>query len=434
MSLNNKLKAGVGMVDHGNALSTGEKLLHGQYTIQCYLSSGGFGVTYLARDSLDRKIVIKECFPVMTCLRKGKKVIGRTAEDQTVFEKIVRLLVHEARRMARLTHPNIVGVHQVFEENGTAYLALDFVNGQDLLEIIEHNPKRLTPDLVKNLLRKSLDAVEYMHESDILHRDISPDNILITEDDEPVLIDFGAAREVTNRASKALSALNAVKDGYSPLEFYSSIAEQSPASDLYSLAATFYHVITGDAPPDSHSRLSAIAAEELDPWEPIPVRTEGFDHYFLGAIDKALALFPKDRLYSATQWIEQIDQDRRQKALLAAARKDKGLEELIKEITNETNKALQAAKAERLFEKEMLALEAKRKAEAEAAEKAAAVERLDGEDYPMGEEWDELISGAPGMALAELEGKPVKRSLISRIFAPPLSYFTSKNKPVEAES
>ena len=243
--------------------------MHGQYTIQCYLSSGGFGVTYLARDSLDRRLVIKECFPVQTCHRKGKRVIGRTPEEEKTFNTIVRNLMHEARRMARLDHPNIVGVHQVFEENGTAYMALDFVNGLDLLDIIQHDPGRLTPEVVKSILKKTLEAVVYMHESNMLHRDISPDNILITENNEPVLIDFGAAREVTNKASHALSTIDSVKEGYSPLEFYSKGAEQTHASDIYSLGASFYHVLTGVAPPDSLTRLSAVAGDEVDPLEPI---------------------------------------------------------------------------------------------------------------------------------------------------------------------
>ncbi len=402
--------------EHGHALKTGDRLLHGQYTIQCYLSSGGFGVTYLARDSLDRKVVIKECFPASICLRKDKAVVGRTPNDHSDFKKIVRALMHEARRMAKLDHPNIVGVHQVFEDNGTAYMALDFVKGRDLLEIIEHDPKRLTPDLVKNLLLKILDAIDYIHTRNILHRDISPDNILITDSDEPVLIDFGAAREVSTRESRALSAINVVKDGYSPHEFYSSVAQHTPSSDLYSLAATFYHAITGDPPPDSQTRLSAMVADEIDPLAPIPVRTEGYDHYFLGAIEKALALFPKDRLQSARRWVEEIDAEKRQAALLAEASKDEQVEQLIKQITTETNEALEAAETEARVEEELLAIQAQQEDQDTSGAPADTV--------LLNEKWGDLLDDAPDRDIADLAKARNKKSLIGRIIASPLSLFS----------
>ncbi|MEO0371044.1 MAG: serine/threonine-protein kinase [Pseudomonadota bacterium] len=333
-----------------HALQPGAVLLHGQYKIQSYLSSGGFGVTYLAHDSLDRPIVIKECFPVLTCHRKGKSVIGRTPEDADMFATIVRNLMHEARRMARLNHPNIVGVHQVFEENGTAYMALDFINGLDLLEIIHQDPDRLTPEVVTSILRKTLEAVAYMHESNMLHRDISPDNILITPDNEPVLIDFGAAREVSNQASKTLSSLDSVKEGYSPLEFYSKDAAQNGAADMYSLGASFYHVLMGKAPPDSLARLSAVSSEKQDPLVPIPSDIHGYDRPFLSAIDNALELFPRDRLSSPVQWLEHIDEERRRASLLAAAQQDEGLEHIVKDLIDQTNSDTATARAVRQAE------------------------------------------------------------------------------------
>ncbi|MEM7731942.1 MAG: serine/threonine-protein kinase [Pseudomonadota bacterium] len=335
-----------------HALGPREELLHGQYRIQSYLSSGGFGVTYLAHDSLDRPIVIKECFPVLTCHRKGRSVIGRTREDAATFSTIVRNLMHEARRMARLDHPNIVGVHQVFEENGTAYMALDYIDGLDLLEIIQNDPERLTPDVVRSILKKVLEAVAYMHDSNLLHRDISPDNILITADNEPVLIDFGAAREVTNKASKTLSSLDSVKEGYSPLEFYSKDAEQNSASDIYSLGASFYHVLMGKAPPDSLARLSAVSAEKDDPLEKVPLDLKGYDRSFLAAIDHALELFPMDRMQSISQWLQHIDEEVKRNALLAAAQQDQGIEHIVKNLIDQTNSDTATANAVRMAEAE----------------------------------------------------------------------------------
>jgi serine/threonine protein kinase len=284
-------------------LAPGTTLLHGQYTIDSFLNAGGFGITYLARDSLDRKVVIKECFPGAFCRRSRYVVQARSRAHQNEFRSVVRLFVQEARNLSKLNHPNIVGVHQVFEDNDTAYMALDFVDGHDLLDVIEDPTRRLTPAQIKTCLIGLLDAVGCIHAQGILHRDISPDNILISNDMHPVLIDFGAAREEASKQSRVLSAMRVVKDGYSPQEFYIAGSDQSPSSDLYALAASFYHVISGVVAPNSQSRLAAIASGEPDPYPKLEGRIDGYDSAFLAAIDKALAILPKDRLQSAQDWL-----------------------------------------------------------------------------------------------------------------------------------
>lgn len=288
-------------------LKPGTKLMHGQYTIESFLNAGGFGITYLAKDSLDRKIVIKECFPGAFCRRSRYVVQARSRAHQNELKSIVRLFVQEARSLAKLDHPNIVGVHQVFEDNDTAYMALDFVEGRDLLDTIEDPTTTLTPPQIKNILREVLGAVGFIHDQGILHRDISPDNILINQDFHPVLIDFGAAREEATKQSRVLSALRVVKDGYSPQEFYIAGSEQSPSSDLYALAASFYHLINGDVPPNSQARLAAIASGDKDPYVPLASRFPDYEENFLAAIDKALAVLPKDRLQSAKDWVDMME-------------------------------------------------------------------------------------------------------------------------------
>ncbi|WP_322890436.1 MULTISPECIES: protein kinase domain-containing protein [unclassified Yoonia] len=288
-------------------LKPGTKLMHGQYTIESFLNAGGFGITYLARDSLDRKIVIKECFPGAFCRRSRYVVQARSRAHQNELKSIVRLFVQEARSLAKLSHPNIVGVHQVFEDNDTAYMALDFVEGRDLLDTIEDPNHDLTPVKIKAILKDVLGAVGFIHEQGILHRDISPDNILISTDMRPVLIDFGAAREEATKQSRVLSALRVVKDGYSPQEFYIAGSEQGPSSDLYALAATFYHLISKDVPPNSQARLAAIASGDPDPYVKLVGRITGYDEPFLAAMDKALEVLPKDRLQSAKAWLDMMD-------------------------------------------------------------------------------------------------------------------------------
>ena len=288
--------------DFSDELPPGTQLLSGQYTINSYLNHGGFGITYLATDSLSRQVVIKECFPGTLCRRSRLAVQPRSRAHVKDLQDVVRLFVKEAQSLSRVDHPNIVGVHQVFEDHGTAYMALDYVKGRDLLSYIEDGRKKLSPTQISQILLKLLDAVRFVHDAGLLHRDISPDNIILTEALEPILIDFGAAREQATKATQALSALRVVKDGYSPQEFYLAGSMQAPSSDLYSLAATFYHLIAGGAPPDSQLRITAHVAQEPDPYVPLGQRTHAFSESFCAAIDRAMAILPQDRLQSATEW------------------------------------------------------------------------------------------------------------------------------------
>lgn len=324
-------------------LKPGTKLFHGQFKIERFINSGGFGITYLARDSLDRPVVIKECFPGSFCRRSASIVRARSRAHQNEYKSIVRLFVQEAKSLSKLIHPNIVGVHQVFEDNDTAYMAIDFVDGRDLLAMIEDDKVNLTPDQITLYLNKLLGAVDFIHRSGVLHRDISPDNILINENDEPILIDFGAAREEASKASRALSALRVVKDGYSPQEFYISGSLQSDSSDLYALAASFYHVITGFPPPNSQARLAALADDTtVDPYVPLAGgKHKGYKPEFLEAIDKALNVLPRDRIKSAKEWLELIDSDGKMAERLASI--DSAVTELVGE--SGAGKAKGAAKA-----------------------------------------------------------------------------------------
>ncbi|MGB7261548.1 MAG: serine/threonine-protein kinase [Albidovulum sp.] len=288
-------------------LQAGTSLLHGQYTITRFLNNGGFGITYLAKDSLDRDIVIKECFPGAFCRRTKTIVSARSRAHQNELKSIIRLFVQEARSMSKLVHPHIVGVHQVFEDNDTAYMAIDYVDGKDLLAMLDDGDAKLTPSVVVDMTRKLLDAVKFVHDHGMLHRDISPDNILLDQDGEPILIDFGAAREHVPESAKALSALRVVKDGYSPQEFYIAGSEQGPWSDLYALAASLFHVITGEAPVNGQARLSALAEQREDPYTPLAGRIEGYPAGFLEAIDKAMQPIPKNRLQTAEEWLNMLD-------------------------------------------------------------------------------------------------------------------------------
>lgn len=289
--------------DLHDELASGTLLMHGQYKITDFLNRGGFGITYLASDSLGRPVVIKECFPSELCYRSENRVIARSRKVQHHLSSVIRGFVREARNLAALEHPNIVGVHHVFEDNGTAYLAIDFIDGLDLLDIIDDDTKRLHPDQVVNITTKLLGAIGFVHSNKILHRDISPDNILINTDGEPVLIDFGAATEDATRNDRNLSTLRVVKDGYSPQEFYVVGAEQGPWSDLFSFGASLFHLIDGKVPVSCQTRLSSIANDNIDPYVPLAGRIKGYPPGFLEAIDKSLRVLPKHRIQSAEEWL-----------------------------------------------------------------------------------------------------------------------------------
>lgn len=285
------------------ALPVGTSLSGGKFTITDHLGIGGFGITYRAIDNtLGRAIVVKECFPEDFCFRDGLQVFPRNQGLAETFRATVKMFMREARSLAQLRHPNIVAVHSVFEENDTAYMVLDLIEGRDLYDILDAQTAPLPPARVKEILLQLLDAIEKVHEMDLLHRDISPDNILIEANGTPVLIDFGAARGEASRRTRAVSSLLVVKEGYSPQEFYIAGAEQSPSSDLYALGATFYHVLSGEAPPNSQSRLVDVAGKKPDPSPPLLGRIEGYDDGFLRAIDMAMEIHPADRLQSAAKW------------------------------------------------------------------------------------------------------------------------------------
>ena len=321
-----------------DTLPTGSELLDGKFRIDRQIGSGGFGITYLAQDIyLDRNVVIKECYPEAFCFRFGNRVSVSSQRYEAQYRKTVEMFMREARSLAKLPHPNIVGVHQVFEENETAYMVLNLIHGRDLMDLIEDEDNALSPDQIRDILVKVLDAIDLVHRNDLLHRDISPDNILLDKWGSPSLIDFGAAREDASKKSGDVSTMLVVKDGYSPHEFYIAGGKQEPCSDLYALGATMYHLISGKAPPNSQTRVGELTDNNPDPYEPLEGRFPQFDSAFLKAIDKAMCVPPRDRIQSATEWLKMIEtESKKVKKVKIPASKD--LSQTLSELVSETNK------------------------------------------------------------------------------------------------
>jgi hypothetical protein len=294
--------------NYSDELLPGTTLFHGQYRIARFINSGGFGITYLAKDSLDRDVVIKECFSSSFCRRTETRVRARSHGTRDQMARIVKSFLNEARSLAGLSHPNIVGVHQVFEDNDTAYMALDYIRGHDLLEVIDERKATLTPEQIVTISGKLISAIGYIHGRGLLHCDISPDNIFLNSDGEPILIDFGAARRSAVGEAQKYSGLSVVKDGYSPHELYTAGGHSGPWSDIYSLAASLYHAIAGHPPENCQIRLAAMAEKRPDPCRPLAGRVTGYPAGYLESIDRAMAVVPAARFQTAADWQRALPQ------------------------------------------------------------------------------------------------------------------------------
>ena len=267
-----------------------------QYKVQKVLGVGGFAVTYLVEDEkLGRLYAIKEYFPEAFAYRGGKMVKPNAANvDDFVWGK--ERFLAEARVLARFRHPNIVGVTQIFELNGTAYMVLEYRRGRSFKDWLAELGRPPTQAELDAIAEPLLSALETIHRNDLLHRDIAPDNVYVCEDGTPLLLDFGSAREAIAQRSKALSAI--VKSGYSPPEQYSTRGTgQGPWSDIYALAATLYQAVAGEHPEEATDRLLT------DSYVPARQAAKGeFRPGFLDAIDWGLKLSPQDRPQSAADW------------------------------------------------------------------------------------------------------------------------------------
>lgn len=239
-------------------------LLQEKYIIGRVLGQGGFGITYLAWDSLlDRKLAVKEYFPRELATRSGSDNTVRVHSSAygEQYSYGLSKFLDEAKTLASFdNHPNIISVKDFFKANGTAYLVMNYLEGCTLKDYLVQKGMALTFDEALAVILPVLDALETVHESGVLHRDISPDNIFITAQGGVILLDFGAARHALGEKGKNLSII--LKPGYAPEEQYRSKGVQGPWTDIYAVAATFYHAITGTMPQESLDRL---AVDQLVP-------------------------------------------------------------------------------------------------------------------------------------------------------------------------
>ncbi|MDQ6640322.1 MAG: serine/threonine protein kinase [Pseudomonadota bacterium] len=273
-----------------SALSVGARV--GEMQILRVIAVGGFGIVYLARDhSLDRDVALKEFMPSRLVGRKdGERVTVRSVADARTFELSLKSFVNEAKLLAKFSHPAVVKVYRFWEANGTAYMAMPYLRGPTLKNVRRSMTDPPTETWLRSVIDPLLDALAMLHAEGFYHRDIAPDNVLLSGTGLPVLLDFGAARHLIGDRTQSLTAV--LKPNYAPIEQYAESRQlrQGPWTDLYALGALIKYLLDGSPPPAStarsiHDEMDALADRRI-----ADVSTR-----FLAAIDWALAVRPQDR-------------------------------------------------------------------------------------------------------------------------------------------
>ena len=264
-------------------------VLAGQYVIEKVLGQGGFGITYRAVDHKSgQKVAVKEFFPDSLATRQATTAIPFSGERGDSFSYGKTCFLQEAQTLAQfIGNENIVRIHTYFEENGTAYFVMDYIEGTSLDVYIKEHGGRLDWEETAKILIPVMDALGAVHEKGIVHRDVTPDNIYITKDGTIKLLDFGAARYSVGDKSRSLDIV--LKHGFAPKEQYARHGRQGPFTDVYALGATFYYALTGKRPPDS--------VERMDEDDLVPPNTLGvkLPEAVENAILMALSVQPQDR-------------------------------------------------------------------------------------------------------------------------------------------
>ena len=282
-------------------LQPGTTLRDGRYVVGKVLGFGGFGVTYIAYDRrLRQKAAVKEYLPgeFSTRMPGMTAVTVYSGERQEQFAAGKQKTIEEAVRLAKFRHiPNIVHVFDTFEENNTAYIVMEFCDGESIKSILERQgPMNLEEALI--VVLGAAEGLKPVHAEGMIHRDISPDNIYRLKDGSIKILDFGAARYATTKHSKSLSVI--IKPGYAPEEQYRSRGDQGPWTDVYALAATFYKMITGITPPDAMERAARDTL--VRPSEMGVYMQEGMETALMNALNVAI----EDRTPSLDQFEKEL--------------------------------------------------------------------------------------------------------------------------------
>ncbi len=236
-------------------LNTGTLLANGRYKILSLLGQGGFGITYLGEQvGLGRKVAIKEFFMKEYCERNNdtSQITLGSSGSRELVERFRIKFIKEARNIALFKNPHIVTIIDIFEENGTAYYVMEYIEGGTLSSLLKKRGVLGESDAV-NYTHQVADALAYIHSYRIMHLDVKPANIMLDDKDNAILIDFGLAKQYDDVGLQTSTTPVGISHGFAPLEQYKNggVSQFSPATDIYSLGATLYKLVTGNTPPDA---------------------------------------------------------------------------------------------------------------------------------------------------------------------------------------
>lgn len=287
--------------DRITTLAPGTLLHYGTYRIERFLAKGGFGCTYLATHvMLDEPVAVKELFISDYCNRDASGTISVAVTSRVAFvEKLHSKFIDEAKAQRRMNHPGIVKVSDVFEENGTAYYVMDYIDGESLSNRLKRLGRGLSEEEALDYIRQAADALRYVHSTGRLHLDIKPSNIMVNREGRAILIDFGVSKQYDANEGRNDSILLGATPGYaSPEQQAGDMRYFTPASDIYSLGATLYTLLTNQVPPSVINRSAGVAVPPLPAGVSAPVRA---------AVEQAMTLDVNQRPASIDDFLDIFD-------------------------------------------------------------------------------------------------------------------------------
>jgi len=279
------------------------------FEIREVLGVGGFGVTYKAWDRrLERWVALKEFLPIDLALREHNSLTVHARSDRTNdYAFALARFLDEAKTLARFRHPNIVRVSQFIETNGTAYLVMDYEQGVSLSQYLKAKPQPVDEPQLRAWFLPILRGLAEVHKTGFLHRDIKPGNIYLRDVGDPLLIDFGAARQAIGEQTRSITGI--VSTGYAPIEQYGTDAKkQGPWTDLYAIGATLYRCIAARDPLDAPTRQSALFDGDAEPMTPATALGAGrYSAPLLELVDALLVIPFRERPQSAEEVLDWMD-------------------------------------------------------------------------------------------------------------------------------
>lgn len=269
-------------------------ILAGKYLVGRVLGQGGFGITYVGWDiALERKVAIKEYYPSGQVSRNpGSRGLTwyTSVQSQQAKQNGTQIFLKEARKMSKVDDiPNVVRVRDLFQENETAYIVMDFVEGETLKARLEKTGP-LPWEQAKGIFLPAIQAMEQVHQAGLVHRDISPDNLMLTPDGKVKILDLGAAKDLS--VNNGASSMQVAKGGFSPFEQYTQRGSSGPWTDVYAMAATVYYTLTGKLPPVATDRV----VEDTISWDEPGLKV--LSAQALEALQKAMVISAKNRMQS----------------------------------------------------------------------------------------------------------------------------------------